>query len=56
MGMKDGTKKLLLRAGKYRNGSEYVITYRDSNGVLKPKRIKQVLEERGLWIPGLIKK
>ncbi|CAG8479540.1 10811_t:CDS:2, partial [Dentiscutata erythropus] len=56
MGMKDGTKKPLLCASKYHNGSEHVMTYRDSNGVLRPKGIRRVLEERGLWIPGLIKK
>ncbi|CAG8771151.1 16965_t:CDS:2, partial [Dentiscutata erythropus] len=56
MGMKDGTKKLLLCTSKYRDGSEYVMTYRNSNGVLKPKGIRRALEERGLWIPDLIKK
>ncbi|CAG8530816.1 20603_t:CDS:2 [Dentiscutata erythropus] len=52
----DGTKKPLLHAGKYHDSSKHIIIYRDSNSVLKPKGIKRVLEEKGLWIPGFIKK
>ncbi|CAG8806572.1 5875_t:CDS:2, partial [Racocetra persica] len=56
IGMKDGTKKPLLRDGTMPDGSKHIMTYIDNANVKRPKGIKRVLEERGLWIPGLIKK
>ncbi|CAG8630666.1 13096_t:CDS:1, partial [Racocetra persica] len=56
MGMKDGTKKPLLCDDTMPDGSKHIMTYIDNANVKRPKEIKQVLEERGLWIPGLIKK
>ncbi|CAG8599849.1 2965_t:CDS:2 [Cetraspora pellucida] len=56
MGMKDSTKKPLLRDGTMPDGSKQIMTYIDNANVKRPKGIKRVLEERGLWIPGLIKK
>ncbi|CAG8846477.1 31871_t:CDS:1, partial [Racocetra persica] len=38
------------------DGTEHIMTYVDKNGVVRPKGIKLVLEERNLWIPGLIRK
>ncbi|CAG8682481.1 14974_t:CDS:1, partial [Gigaspora margarita] len=32
------------------------MTFTDVDGVVKPKGIRRVLSERGLWIPGLIRK
>ncbi|CAG8525313.1 2809_t:CDS:2, partial [Dentiscutata erythropus] len=52
MSIKDSTKKPLLCTGKYHDGFEHIITYRDSNSILKPKRIRRVLDKRSLWIPG----
>ncbi|CAG8511608.1 16605_t:CDS:2 [Racocetra persica] len=56
MGMKDSTKKLLLHDDTMPDGSKHIIIYIDNANVKRPKGIKRVLEERGLWIPGLIKK
>ncbi|CAG8687435.1 26314_t:CDS:2, partial [Racocetra persica] len=54
--MGDGTKKLLLRNGVKPDNTEHIMTYIDMNSEVRPKKIKQVLEEQNLWIPGLIKK
>ncbi|CAG8829930.1 10167_t:CDS:2, partial [Cetraspora pellucida] len=56
MGMKDSTKKPLLRDGTMPDGSKHIMTYIDNANIKRPKGIKWVLEKRGLWIPGLIKK
>ncbi|CAG8786095.1 28425_t:CDS:2, partial [Racocetra persica] len=49
--MRNGTKKLLLRDSKKPDGSEHIIIYIDSNGIIRSKEIKRILEERNLWIP-----
>ncbi|CAG8500799.1 16122_t:CDS:2, partial [Racocetra persica] len=46
MGMKDGTKKLLLRDSTMPDGSKHIMIYIDNANVKRPKGIKQVLEER----------
>jgi hypothetical protein len=56
MNMKDGGKQPLLRNGKMSDGSPHVMTFVDIDDVVKPKGIQRVLEERGLWIPGLKRK
>jgi len=56
MNMKDGGKQPLLRNGIMPDGSPHAMTFTDVNGVVKPKGIRRVLEERGLWIPGLKRK
>jgi len=56
MNMKDGGKQPLLRDGKMPDGSPHIMTFTDVDGVVKPKGIRRVLEERGLWIPGLKRK
>ncbi|CAG8754708.1 22223_t:CDS:2, partial [Dentiscutata erythropus] len=38
------------------DGSEHEINYIDSEGVKRPKGIRRVLQERGLWKQGLLKK
>ncbi|CAG8809410.1 28091_t:CDS:2, partial [Racocetra persica] len=50
-----GTKKLLLRDDTMPDGSKHIMTYIDNANIKRPKRIKRVFKERGLWIPGLIK-
>jgi len=56
MNLKDGGKQPLLRDGKMPDGSPHIMTFMDVDGVKKPKGIRRVLEERGLWIPGLKRK
>lgn len=56
MNIKDGGKQPLLRNGKMPDGSPHVMTFTDVDGTIKPKGIRRVLEERGLWIPGLKRK
>ena len=56
MNLKDDRKQPLLRDGKMPDGSSYIMTFMDVDGVKKPKGIRRVLEERGLWIPGLKRK
>ncbi|CAG8789991.1 23225_t:CDS:2, partial [Dentiscutata erythropus] len=51
-----GEDKKPRRNGTKPNSSVHIMNYEDSNSVLRPKRIKQVLKERNLWIPGLLKK
>ncbi|CAG8790214.1 32521_t:CDS:2, partial [Racocetra persica] len=46
MGMKDGTKKLLLRDDTMPDGSKHIMIYIDNANVERPKGIKQVLEEK----------
>ncbi|CAG8721551.1 29625_t:CDS:1, partial [Racocetra persica] len=46
MGMKDGTKKLLLHDDTMPNGSKYIMIYIDNANIKRPKKIKRVLEER----------
>jgi hypothetical protein len=53
--MKDGGKQPLLRNGIMPDGSPHIMTFMDTDGIIKPKGIKRILEERNLWIPGLIK-
>jgi hypothetical protein len=55
MNLKDGGKQPLLRNGKMPDGSPHNLTFVDVDGVTKPKGIKRILEERGLWLEGLAK-
>ena len=54
--MKDGGKQPFLHNGKMPDGSPHIITFIDSNGVIKLKGIQRIFEECSLWIPGLKKK
>src|SRR6266540_1591138 len=56
MNMKDGGKQPLLRDSKMPDGSPHIMTFTDVDGVVKSKGIRRVLEERGLWMPGLKRK
>jgi hypothetical protein len=53
MNMKDGGKQPLLRNGKMPDGSPHIMIFTDIDGTIKPKGIKRILQERGLWISGL---
>jgi hypothetical protein len=55
MNLKDGGKQPLLRNGKMPDESPHNLTFVDVDGVTKPKGIKRILEERGLWLEGLAK-
>jgi hypothetical protein len=55
MNLKDGGKQPLLRDGKMPDGSPHTMTFMDADGITKPKGIRRILEERGLWIQGLVK-
>ncbi|CAG8830738.1 8401_t:CDS:2, partial [Racocetra persica] len=46
IGMKDGTKKLLLHDNTMPDGSKHIMIYIDNANVKRPKGIKRVLEER----------
>ncbi|CAG8651084.1 30608_t:CDS:2, partial [Racocetra persica] len=48
IGMKDDTKKPLLHDNTIPNSSKYIMIYIDNANVKRPKRIKWVLEKRGL--------
>ncbi|CAG8455845.1 7806_t:CDS:2 [Dentiscutata heterogama] len=51
--MKDGGKRPLLCNGRMHNGSIHIMTFVDQDNKLKPKGIKCVLQECGLWVLGL---
>ncbi|CAG8841161.1 2324_t:CDS:2, partial [Racocetra persica] len=55
IGIKDGTKKPLLRDSTMPDGSKHIMTYIDNANVKRPKGIKQVLEERVLDSVSLLK-
>ena len=56
MNIKDGGKQPLLCNDRMPDGSPHVIIFMDVDSIVKPKSIRRVLEERGLWIPDLKKK
>ena len=56
MNMKDGGKQPLLRTGKMPDSSPHIMMFTDVDRTVKPKGIRRILEERGLWIPGLKRK
>ncbi|CAG8642466.1 11340_t:CDS:2 [Dentiscutata erythropus] len=51
-----GKDKKPLRNGSMPDSSEHEMNYIDSEGVKRPKRIRQVLQEQDLWIQGFLKK
>ena len=55
MNMKDGGKQPLLRNGQMPDSSSHSMTFVDSDGVTKPKGIRRILQERGLWVQGLVR-
>ncbi len=55
MNLKDGGKQSLLHNGKMPDGSPHIMTFIDADGITKPKGIRRILEERGLWVQGLAK-
>ncbi|CAG8654420.1 14932_t:CDS:2, partial [Cetraspora pellucida] len=53
MNMKDGGKRPLLHNGRMCNSSIHIMTFVDQDNKVKPKGIKRVLQECGLWVSGL---
>jgi len=55
MNLKDGGKQPLLRDGRMSDGSPHTMTFVDVDGVIKPKGMRRILQERELWVESLIK-
>ncbi|CAG8836145.1 20011_t:CDS:2, partial [Gigaspora margarita] len=55
MNMKDRGKRPLLHDSRMPDGSNHIMIFVDQDNKVKPKGINRVLQERGLWVPGLIR-
>lgn len=53
MNMSDSGKQLILRNGSKPDGSVHVMMFVDSNGNVKPKGIRCILQKCNLWVSGL---